>query len=386
MLHGTHMAKKRFTYLILTALSLFASNALADTGAVAARGSGGAKDKEAVEAALQAQTQAAGWKLMSKPLAQNANDLLAICFKQAGEKAWPCIEPTAKSLGFDRVALVTLDADTAKGVFSITMQIAARGVDVAMIDRTFCDRCNTEQFVRASTDLADVMLQRLSSKGNTTLEVASVPPGAVVQIDGSILGETNNTFRTFAGTHTVMVSREGYKNYVSKVVTAEGKVTEVTVTLVAGPAGSTALTTDGIIKPGDKAATPISKTKPSKPSATSGVSPPDLISKSGTVSTTNGETGGRSKLLPGLLIGAGVLGLAAGGALIWAQEEPAPLGKEQKETLFGSSTIGIGVGIAGAAALVTGIVLWARHNEPVNSGPVAMPANGGGLFGWAGSF
>jgi hypothetical protein len=285
---------------------------MADTGAVAARGSGGAKDKESVEAALQAQTQAAGWKLMSKPLAQNANDLIAICFKQAGEKAWPCIDPTAKSLGFDRVALVTLDADTAKGVFSISMQIAARGVDVAMIDRTFCDRCKTEQFVRASTDLADVMLQRLSSKGNTTLEVASVPPGAVVQIDGNILGETNNTFRTFAGTHTVMVSREGYKNYVSKVVTAEGKVTEVMVTLVAGPAGSTALTTDVIIKPGDKAAAPISTTKPSKPSATSGVSPPDLISKSGTVSTTNGETGGRSKLVPGLLIGAGVVGLAAG--------------------------------------------------------------------------
>jgi hypothetical protein len=385
MLHGTHMAMKRFTYLTLTAFSLFASNALADTGAVAARGSGGAKDKEAVEAALQAQTQAAGWKLMSKPLAQNANDLIAICFKQAGEKAWPCIDPTAKSLGFDRVALVTLDADTAKGVFSITMQIAARGVDVAMIDRTFCDRCKTEQFVRASTDLADVMLQRLSSKGNTTLEVASVPPGAVVQIDGNILGETNNTFRTFAGTHTVMVSREGYKNYVSKVVTAEGKVTEVMVTLVAGPAGSTALTTDVIIKPGDKAAAPISTTKPTKPIDTgTGVSPPDLISKSGTVSTTNGETGGRSKLVPGLLIGAGVVGLAAGGALIWAQEEPS---RPQKENLFGSTPIGIGVGIAGAAAVGVGVYLLVRSDpSEQHAGPIAVPMNNGGVVGWFGRF
>jgi hypothetical protein len=224
------------------------------------------------------------------------------------------------------------------------------------------------------------MLQRLSSKGNTTLEVTSVPEGAVVQIDGNILGETNNTFRTFAGTHTVMVSREGYKNYVAKVVTSEGKVTQVRVTLQAGPAGSTtALTTEEVAKPDERASPAPTVVKPE-------VSPPDLISKSGTVSTTNGETGGKSKLVPGLLIGAGVLGLSGGGALIWAQEEPAAFGEEQQEKLFGSTPIGIGVGIAGAAALVTGVVLWTRNDEPSNSGPIAMPANGGGVLGWAGTF
>jgi hypothetical protein len=142
------MAMKRFIYLTLTALTLLTSHAVADTSVVASRGSGGAKDKEAVQAALQAQTQAAGWKLMSKPLAEGKNDLIAMCFKEAGEKAWPCIEPTAKALGFDRVALVALDSDTAKGVFTITMQIAARGVD----DRPHVLRSMQDRAVCASVD------------------------------------------------------------------------------------------------------------------------------------------------------------------------------------------------------------------------------------------
>lgn len=93
---------------------------------------------------------------------------------------------------------------------------------------------------------------------------------------------------------------------------------------------------------------------------------------------------GKSRMLPYALIGVGAVGLVAGGVLIAIDDdEPTPAGPQQpryNDTLTG----GIVLGVAGAAALGTGIYLYLRSGA--KSAPVATIGSDSAVVGWAGRF
>lgn len=96
------------------------------------------------------------------------------------------------------------------------------------------------------------------------------------------------------------------------------------------------------------------------------------------------EPQGTSRLLPYALIGVGAVALVAGGILIAIDDdEPTPVGPQQShynDTMTG----GIVLGVAGAAALGTGLYLYLRSGS--KSAPVAAINSDSAVVGWAGRF
>lgn len=92
---------------------------------------------------------------------------------------------------------------------------------------------------------------------------------------------------------------------------------------------------------------------------------------------------GPSRLVPSTLIGVGAVALIAGGIMIAIDQDPDP-SRTTAPTYRDTATGGLVLGIAGAAALGTGIYLWLRGSP--SSAPVASVGNGGGIVGWAGRF
>ena len=378
----THSTVHRRTALGSAALLVGPSGAQAGAGGFAVSGSASAKDQKLVQGAATYAAGETGWVMMKAPLDEAALTKVQTCLK-AGDNPWPCIEPTASKVGFDRLILLQADADKANpGTIVITTQVVAAQVGGMLVDRAFCEKCTATTLEEQTQSLATRQIRALmAQKGDTKIEVVSTPSSAVVKIDGAMVGETDATFRTYPGKHTVMVARAGYTNAVQDVTVAEGKTERIDVVLQSEGGKPLDKPAD---KPNDK---PV------------GVGPHGNDGHDGHEGHAHDDgrihsktivapkpAPGRSKLVPGLLIGGGAAGVVLGGVLVFAQDEGTPTGPQTKEYLFGSTPIGIGVGIAGAAAIGVGVYLWTRHDSSATSGPVAMPTSNGGVVGWAGQF
>lgn len=88
----------------------------------------------------------------------------------------------------------------------------------------------------------------------------------------------------------------------------------------------------------------------------------------------------RSRLVPGLLIGAGFATLHVGGALFYYGQLRGP---NDKYIYDDTRWLGGAVMLAGAAVLTTGAVLWVHGRSHA---PVAALGPSGGYVGWAGAF
>jgi hypothetical protein len=60
--------------------------------------------------------------------------------------------------------------------------------------------------------------------GDAQVEVASVPSGADVELDGNFVGNTPSTIGVSPGEHTVGVKKNGYKTWERKITVSSGKV------------------------------------------------------------------------------------------------------------------------------------------------------------------
>jgi hypothetical protein len=85
-----------------------------------------------------------------------------------------------------------------------------------------------------------------------------------------------------------------------------------------------------------------------------------------------------------LLAAGGVAAVIAGGVLLALDTDVSPEGR-QKPVYLDSATRGLGVGIAGVAALGAGIWWWARSGRP-GSAPLAAVGRSGAMIGWARRF
>ena len=358
---------------VLAPALLAAQVASADVGAIIVTGSAAPKERTAVQAGLATGAEEAGWALLARPLGEADAKAVQACMKL--ESPWACIAPTATRIGFDRAIVVSVDPEKrAAGTLSLTAQVVAKGHAAALTDRSYCEKCTSGMLETQAKDIAVRQMQALSAQaGETALEVASEPVGAVVSIDGTLVGETPGKFKTFAGKHTVMLTRSGYKTEVRTVEVGEGKSSAVTLKLTAE-----AVTTPGPAKgagpgvPGPQAAATTTAGAAGATPAVSGVAP---------------APGGRTKVVPLVLMGVGGAAGVAGGIVAFAKEEIdyAPTA-DQPEKLFGSTPIGLGVGITGAVVFGAGLYLFLKDDAPQGGSAVIAPTPGGAMVGWNGRF
>jgi hypothetical protein len=96
------------------------------------------------------------------------------------------------------------------------------------------------------------------------------------------------------------------------------------------------------------------------------------------------EIGHAPRLVPGIVIGAGVALAITGGVLIAIdQDQPSPIGP-QPHYYRDSEPAGVVFTALGAAAIATGVYLWFRHDS--HSAPVATVSHDGAVVGWSGRF
>ncbi|HEX7839596.1 MAG TPA: PEGA domain-containing protein, partial [Kofleriaceae bacterium] len=214
----------------------------------------------------------------------------------------------------------------------LTAKLILQAPEALAVRQRFCEHCADDRLGQASTELARQLLQDLAVRsGRTVLDVASTPAGAQITLDGQPIGATDAIFNTFPGSHVVVVEKLGYRSETRSVVAEEGKTAQVAVALV----------------PADRA--------------------PEAVRSSGVV--------------PVALIGGGALAAIAGGVLLDLGRRDGP---DDKYRYVGATPAGALLGIAGTAALVTGVYLW--WHGPAPSAPSVEIARGGVVVGWATAF
>ncbi len=91
------------------------------------------------------------------------------------------------------------------------------------------------RFEGASTAGVPATLAVASAPASCSLIVASTPPGADIDIDGAFVGNTPSTVTVSAGSHEVVVKKQGYSDWSRKLSVTGGSVRlEATLTAVAG--------------------------------------------------------------------------------------------------------------------------------------------------------
>ena len=87
----------------------------------------------------------------------------------------------------------------------------------------------------------------------------------------------------------------------------------------------------------------------------------------------------RSRLVPGLLVGAGAVALLAGGALYALDQDAAP---DMPGADRNTAPAGLAIGVVGLAAVGVGLWMWRARGR--SSAPVVAIGNGNSFIGWAG--
>jgi hypothetical protein len=177
----------------------------------------------------------------------------------------------------------------------------------------------------------------VARSGRTRLAIRSRPDRAQILLDGEPAGATDTTLATYPGMHTIELRTPGYAATTREVIAVGGTTVDVAIPL-----------------------------QPEARRPDRGPGPPDAPA--------------RSRLGPGLVIGAGVAAIAAGGLLIAFDQDPSPHQRYYYDTAkYGGASLVAGAVVAGA-----GIYLWLRPRA--SSAAAVAPVPGGAAVGWIGRF
>ena len=266
---------------------------------------------------------------MLDPLPAPAVKTLLDCFVLDDPKCMRSVVDARSST--DSLVSIRVDVASKKDrEVRLTIDWFVKGHSPVSARRT-CEEC-TESVLRATIDAMLLDLAKTSPGFMGRIKVISDPPGIPVLLDGQTVGVTPVERDVPAGEHTLKLVRDGRTGEEKTITVESGSLAEVT--LAPPPAG------DDV--------------------------PP---------------AGRRSRVVPGIMIGIGLGGIAAGTALYLTSEEPSGENRTYRDTKLP----GYIIGGAGAAVALTGVILIVATGR--SSGPnVAMTPGGGATIGWTGRF
>jgi hypothetical protein len=320
----------------------WAMPARAENGAVVVYGDAKPHDREVVASELVQQLRASSWAVASSPLPQREGDaIVAACIPL--DRPWPCVAAKIGNASYDRVVVVKVENDKTAKDLVLTGQIVLAGDFVPSADRGWCQQCTDATLVTTTGDLTRLMLQHATERNpGATLAIHTVPAGAVITLDGQMIGSTDKTVTTTAGSHTILLQRSGYRNEDRTVVTENGKTATIEATLT----------------PVDGGAVVTPQPHP----------PPE-----------------HHWVVPALVTGVGAIALV-GGAIVSFDQDP-PKTFTQPQYLYSGPAIAVSV--VGGLAVATGLYLWLfrhPHASATASVPAVAPAPGGAVLGWFRTF
>lgn len=204
----------------------------------------------------------------------------------------------------------------------------------AISSRRTCDACS-DAALKTTLDamLTDLAKSKPGFMGRIKVDS---PPGLSVLVDGATIGVTPLDQPIPAGSHKIRLAQDGRMGAEQSVTVKADASTEVT------------------LEP--------------PPTEAEGLPPQVIASKP-------------SRVLPGVMIGVGIAGMAAGTALYLTSEEPTGENRTYRDT----KKLGIGVAAGGAAVALTGVIIILATGR--DSGPtVTTTSDGGAAVTWFGRF
>lgn len=314
--------------------------ASAAPGFIMVDGEAAADRRATVLGALGEATASAGWSGASVKLTQAESAELLQCANTA--TPWSCIPAAFGKADVHRMLVVTVDQKPGEGgepIIVLSGKLITTAPDAFTVRQRFCEHCSDERLTTEASQLATQMLRDVAVRqGRTAIVIRSEPPGAQISLDGERIGVTNSTYKTYPGQHVLTIEKAGYATETRQVDVEEGASREVDVTLHAATA-------------------PGAGTAEARP----------------------------SRLVPAIVVGAGVTALVAG-IVIQATADGPPLGEPQPSRIY--SAPGIGLAVAGGVVAGVGVYLWTRATRGSTGGaaPTVSLTEHGGMLGWSQSY
>ncbi len=307
-----------------------AADAAADNGAVVVYGDVQPQHRDVVTAAVTAAVRGASWTVdVAAPFASKETEGIIACL--ARERPWSCLGSTVESRRLAHMAVVRVERDGA-GLKLVEQILVADGDWVPSIEQAGCSSpCTDAALDEAATALTKLLVERTAARrGGTALEIRTIPGGALITFDGAMLGQTTR-IQTTPGEHTVLIQLTGFRSESRTVTVKPGEAHQLELVLISTSGG-----------PG---------------------------------------SGERRARLPVVLVGAGVVALAGGIALIALDQDPVSSPDQDAERRYRDTAVpGIGLAIGGTIAAVIGGYL--RWRGPAKRSVTAVaPVGGGVAFG-----
>ncbi|HEX7701010.1 MAG TPA: PEGA domain-containing protein [Kofleriaceae bacterium] len=301
-----------------------------------------------VRAQVTAWIQQHGFAVAAKPLSMDALKTLTNCFVIEDMTCARGVVEHQSTADF----LVFVRADLVGGKRSKEANLVAywflKDRD-AVVDKRNCKPCANAVLAKTTTDLVAAIYDE-TALAKARLKIAD-PPGLVVMLDGVNVGVTPLEQDVPPGKHDIALVRDDATLGTVSLETKAGDVTDVKVPIKSPAAVATTPPATG--------PSPV-VTSPSTPSV-----PP-------------------SRIIPGLLIVAGIGAVATGAVFVYYGHKNGP----DDPLIYPSATKqGAIIAGVGGAVLITGLVLW-WHGTAASSqnGPTAALTPGGTIVGWAGHF
>lgn len=335
-----------------------ARGARAEPGAVLVEGTASARQRTIVGGAVAAAVRAAGWSTADRTYTESDADRAAGCLR-TGE-AWGCIAAILRDRRIERVAVVSVDPKPGKAGATdtvITERLVIANVDSLFVAQRFCDFCTDDKLAGLAAEVTKELIERAAvGSGRTVLAITSTPRGARAYLDAALVGVTDTSIHVVPGPHTITVELDDYETATRHVVVEENTTQEIAFALRRAAGGG----------PGGRAFDPGRGGGGTGP-----ILPPVR----------------RSRLVPGVIAGAGLAVLVGGAVLIALDEDPVTRPDQQAHRrYFDSATSGVIIGASGLAIAGAGAYLWWRASKQPRSTPVAAPVAGGAVVGLLRSF
>ena len=298
------------------------------------------RERDVIRATIEATATPLGWTFGERRFADADSAAILACLQI--DRPGTCVGRILQQNGVQQLAVVqvaTERGEDGRPQLVVTQPVVVPGADVVFINRRTCEQCDDASLRHHVAAMTTKLLQDAASGSSTTfLAIRSTPTGAWITLDGDTAGATDATIATYPGKHTVMLRAAGHDPVVRDVDAAEGKTTELALTLRASgePAGPT---TD-------------------HPAA-------------------------RSRL-PWLVLGAGGAAVLTG-AVLFAVDEDLPAPDPQPRRYDDYAPAGIVIGAVGLGAIGVGTYLLLRTPVPA-AGPRVSVSPDHAAVGWAGVF